>query len=71
MKIQNDRYQKALHAVSVLAIMSGIVTLIPFPIAKEASILGYNAICSFSPISSILLIYLGVMLSGYVKRMKL
>jgi hypothetical protein len=36
-----------------------IVTLIPLASASKVSLLGYKALCSFSPISTILLIALG------------
>ena len=35
-----------------------LVTLIPFETASKASLLGYKALCSFSPISTIILLTL-------------
>jgi hypothetical protein len=36
-----------------------VVTLIPMETASKASLLGYKALCSFSPISVIILLALG------------
>ena len=51
--------------VSIHLIFTGIyfvlavVTLIPMETASKASYLGYKALCSFSPISAIILLALG------------
>ena len=36
-----------------------VVVMIPMETASKASLLGYKALCSFSPISSIILLALG------------
>jgi hypothetical protein len=36
-----------------------VVTLIPMETASKASLLGYKALCSFSPISAVILLALG------------
>ena len=36
-----------------------VVTLIPMQTASKASLLGYKALCSFSPISAVILLALG------------
>lgn len=36
-----------------------VVTLIPMESASKVSLLGYKALCSFSPISAIILLALG------------
>ena len=36
-----------------------VVTLIPMETASKASLLGYKALCSFSPISAVILLTLG------------
>jgi hypothetical protein len=38
-----------------------IVTLIPFASASKASMLGYKALCSFTPISTIILVLMAGM----------
>ena len=45
-----------------------IVTLIPLASASKASLLGYKALCSFSPISTIILLALAGMHIFLLKR---
>ena len=44
--------------ISIYLILA-LVTLIPMESASKASLLGYKALCSFSPISTIILLALG------------
>ena len=44
---------------TILYFVAAVVTLIPLGTASKASLLGYKALCSFSPISTILFIALG------------
>lgn len=45
-----------------------IVTLIPMGTASKASLLGYKALCSFSPISTIIFLALGILHIFLYKR---
>lgn len=56
------------HVLLILALAAGTATLLPFPFASEPSILGYRALCTFSPISTILLFYGGLLLWGRIKQ---
>ena len=40
-------------------LLLAVLTLIPMPTASKVSLLGYKALCSFSPISTIGLLALG------------
>ncbi len=63
-KEQKIRYSTLLF----LTLAAGTATLFPHPFASEKSILGYRALCSFSPISSVLLFYGSLLLYGRIKR---
>ena len=60
--------EKKLNVAGILTILAGTATLFPLTSSSDVSILGYRALCSFSPISSILLLYTGWMTIGYAKR---
>ena len=50
------------HLVFTIVYFSlAIITLIPLASASKASLLGYKALCSFSPISTLGLILLSLM----------
>ena len=44
---------------TIVYFLLALVTLIPTGTASKACLLGYNALCSFSPISTIILLALG------------
>ena len=44
------------YIIIVTLILSAIKTIIPFPYVSKACMLGYKAGCSFTPISTIILI---------------
>jgi len=55
-----------LHALSICFMVAGLITLIPYAEATNMSILGYNAICSFAPLSTLLALYIGVTIYQYL-----
>ncbi len=55
-----------LPAIAILFTVSGLLTLVPHAGAREASILGYKALCPFAPISTILSLYVGVTAGRYL-----
>jgi len=69
MKPKKIDKQTVLSFMLPLAIITGLATLIPFPPAKESSILGYKALCSFSPISTAILLYVGIIIRGYLQNL--
>ncbi|MEH0018270.1 MAG: hypothetical protein V6Z89_01390 [Desulfobacter sp.] len=64
----NTDKKNSLYMVLLTITVLGIATLIPFPGASEPSILGYRAICTFSPISTVLLLYGGLLIYGRIKN---
>ncbi|MCG8620243.1 MAG: hypothetical protein MI802_28825 [Desulfobacterales bacterium] len=56
------------YTLLFMAVIAGAATLLPFPPASEPSILGYRALCTFSPISTVLLFYGGLLVFGKIKR---
>lgn len=70
MKNKNSN-RLTLLAISILCFAAGVATLIPWPYARNESVIGYHALCPFSPISTGILFYLGVMINGYRKKIKI
>jgi drug/metabolite transporter (DMT)-like permease len=57
-----------LYFLLFACIGAGLATLLPFRNASETSILGYRALCTFSPISTVLLFYAGLLAYGKIRR---
>ena len=55
-----------LPAIAALFTVGGLMTLIPHSGAREASILGYKALCPLAPISTVLSLYVGVTAGRYL-----
>ncbi len=64
---QKKRY---LNLVAAALGIAGVATLAPCSAASNPSILGYKALCSFSPISTVILLYIANMVRGYAKRIQ-
>jgi len=54
--------------VIVALVLSAIKTIIPFPYASKACMLGYKAGCSFTPISTIILVVATIIVYVVAKR---
>lgn len=57
--MDNNRSAKSLRVsitFSVLFLVSAILTLVPWPLASHANLLGYDSFCSYSPISTTMLL---------------
>lgn len=59
---------KILQFISNITIIAGLITIIP-DLSGNKSILGYNSVCSFAPISSVIMVYTGWMIKGYLKSL--
>ena len=57
-----------LYLLLFACIAAGLATLMPFHNASETSILGYRALCTFSPISTALLFYAGLLVYGKIRQ---
>lgn len=63
-----DKTNSGLQILLVVCLAGGLATLTPFSGASETSILGYRALCTFSPISTTLLFYGGLLVYGKIRR---
>ncbi len=51
-----------LTILSILCILGAVITLIPCINIENACMLGYKAVCAFTPVSTIILIIAGIVL---------
>ena len=58
--------QRLLQPAAILFTSAGILTLVPGYTAHAASILGYQPLCPFAPISTVLTLYVGVTIHRYL-----
>ena len=63
--------QTKVYIVIVALVLSAIKTIIPFPFVSKACMLGYKAGCSFTPISTIILVIATVIVYIIAKRKKM
>jgi hypothetical protein len=52
----------ALLWLAILFFISGIVTFLPYKNIDDECMLGYKALCAFTPVSSLILIAIGIFL---------
>lgn len=57
-----------LYLLLFTCIGAALATLLPFSNASESSILGYRALCTFSPISTTLLLCAGSLIYGKIRQ---
>jgi hypothetical protein len=57
-----------LRILSICFTVAGLITIIPNAGAHNASILGYNAVCSFAPLSTGLFLYIGITMHRYLSN---
>ncbi len=66
--------KKQNHTFWVLAgvglALAAVLTMVPWPMARTDSILGYMAVCPFSPISTVLLFYGALLIRGHLKKIR-
>lgn len=63
---QKIEKHKLLRVLSICFTVAGILTVIPYAGASNASILGYHALCPFAPLSTGLNLYIGVTMHRYL-----
>ncbi len=74
--MKNDTSMKSSMLPPVLLVLSALLaagaglTLVPFPGAGKPSILGYKALCSFSPVSTAIMLFVSYSLNGYRLKLK-
>ena len=54
MKKIPEKFRPLIRLFSILFAIAGLLTLIPFPGASEPSIIGYKALCPFTPVSTLI-----------------
>jgi len=67
----SDEAKKAnsvLTIIALLCFLGALVTFIPYNNIDDACMLGYKAMCAFTPISSLVLIALGIVFWVLRKR---
>nr|WP_319494578.1 hypothetical protein [uncultured Desulfobacter sp.] len=69
--MEKYKMDPVLLKVATLAcfILAGL-TLMPWPYARDISVLDYRALCPFSPISTGLMCYAGIMVNGHRRRVQ-
>ncbi|MBU1169304.1 MAG: hypothetical protein KKD44_07045 [Proteobacteria bacterium] len=53
----NAGVARILLIASIILMIGALVTLIPFAGASKPNIMGYRSLCSFSPVSTIILLF--------------
>ena len=56
-------HNKIFTGLAILTLVSALLTILPYPAASKANLLGYRSLCAFVPISTLIL--LGV--AGFVR----
>ena len=59
------------YIVIIALVLAAVKTAIPFPYVSKACILGYKAGCSFTPISTMILVVAAVITYVVAKRKKI
>jgi hypothetical protein len=58
----------ALVWLAIIFFISGIITFIPYKDIDDECMLGYKALCAFTPISSLILFVIGAFFLYMMKR---
>jgi hypothetical protein len=61
--VKRQPYDKILSGLAILMVVAALFTLLPYPGASKANLLGYKSLCAFVPLSTLIL--LGV--AGFVR----
>jgi hypothetical protein len=52
---RQPRY-KILSGLAILLALSALLTILPYPAASKANLLGYKSLCAFVPLSTLILL---------------
>lgn len=66
MEIKNA--SRLLLAVCVILSLGALVTLIPYGGASKLNAIGYKSVCTFAPVSTIIMLFLANTLNGIRKK---
>ena len=67
MKVRKNGYG-LLMVLTIVLTLAGVITLIPSAGASKTCLLGYNALCSFTPISTVICFLFAGMLCQIRKK---
>lgn len=59
-----------LLVLSILLVICALLTLIPFAGASKVNLMGYRSICTFSPVSTAIMLFLAYSGNGYRAKLK-
>ncbi|MFA6008377.1 MAG: hypothetical protein WC799_00230 [Desulfobacteraceae bacterium] len=59
-----------LLVLSLLLVIGSILTLIPYAGASKLNYMGYRSICTFSPVSTAIMLFLAYSGNGYRAKLK-
>ena len=63
-----DRMSKLLLMTSVILAIAGLMTLVPWAGANKLNILGYKSLCTFAPVSTLIMLFVSNTLYGIRKK---
>ena len=70
MEQENKKGGMGYLIISILCFIGAIITFLPYKNIDDECMLGYKALCAFTPISSLILIVVGIFLL-YLRKMML
>lgn len=59
-----------LLVLSIMLVIGALLTLIPFAGASKVNLMGYRSICTFSPVSTAIMLFLAYSGNGYRAKLK-
>jgi ABC-type dipeptide/oligopeptide/nickel transport system permease component len=54
--MKNQLHPKILSGLMIVIVVSAFVTILPYPAASKANLLGYKSLCAFVPLSTLILL---------------
>jgi hypothetical protein len=54
--VKKQPHYKILSGLAILMVVSALVTMLPYPAASNANLLGYKSLCAFVPLSTLILL---------------
>lgn len=66
---QNRLISKLFLGLSIIAVLSALLTVIPLGTVSEKNIIGYKSVCSFAPVSTVILLMLANVFSFVRKKL--
>ncbi len=54
--MKRQPHYRILSGLAILLAVSAALTLLPFPTASKANLLGYKSLCAFVPLSTLILL---------------